>query len=89
MRKIRKISQILSRYRDVCPRTEPKYLEILRKMGGEKRLKIAFELYEMALDLCKHNIKEQFPDISDENLSKKVQERFSYDSARNITKSHR
>lgn len=88
MMKISRISQILSKYRDICPRTEPKYIEILQKMGGAKRLKTAFELYEMALNFCRHNIKEQNPDVSDAELKKKVLERFGYDTGRTITKSH-
>jgi hypothetical protein len=37
-----------SQYRNISPWTEAVYIENLRKMGGEKRLKIAVQLYEIS-----------------------------------------
>ena len=70
----------IRRYRDSNLYTERFYIENLRRMGGEKRLKVAFGLYEMALNLCKSSIIEGDPGISDFELKKKVLERFGYDS---------
>ena len=36
-------------YRNISTWTEGVYLENLRKMGGEKRLKVAFQLYSITL----------------------------------------
>jgi len=38
-----------SQYRNISTWTEGVYLENLRKMGGEKRLKVAFQLYSITL----------------------------------------
>ena len=69
--------------------TETVYLDILRKMKGEKKLKTAFELYEIALNLCKQNILEQNPGITDKELKKMVFKRFGYDTGRSSGKSNR
>jgi len=50
-------------------------VEIYRKMGEEGRLKIAFELYELARNAIKEMFKEENPGISEEELNKKVAER--------------
>ena len=71
------------------PQTESVHLEILRKMKGERKLKTAFELYEIALNLCKQNILEQNPGITDRELKKMVFKRFGYDTGRSPGKSNR
>ena len=58
-------------YRNISTWTEGVYLENLRKMGGEKRLKVAFQLYEMAVNLSKQNIIESNPSITGKELKKK------------------
>ncbi|MDH7513921.1 MAG: hypothetical protein QHH14_13320 [Clostridiales bacterium] len=58
-------------------------------MTGERKLKIAFQLYEMALSLCRQSIREQNPDIEEEELKKALLKRFGYDSRRSARKSHR
>lgn len=69
--------------------TDHMYFEVLRKMDGEKRLKTSFELYEIALNLCKQNILEQNPNISKEKLKEILFERFGYGPGRFADKNHR
>lgn len=71
-----------SQYRNISTWTEGVYIENLRKMGGEKRLKVAFQLYEMAVNLSKQNIIESNPAITGKELKKKLFERFGYDTGR-------
>jgi len=78
-----------SEFQKICPRTEPVYLEILRKMEGEKKLKTAFELYEIALNLCKQSIIEQFPNIQQKELKKELLKRFGYGTGRSTDQSPR
>ncbi len=85
----RSIAQNISEYRKKCPQTELVYIKILREMAGEKRLKTAFELYELALNLCKHSILEKDPNISEIDLKKILFERFGYGAGRFTDKSHR
>lgn len=54
-----------------------KYLEILKKMSGEERLRIEFELYELARNIVKASILNKYPNISDEELEVKLRERMS------------
>lgn len=79
----------ISRYRNVSTWTEEVYLENLRKMGGEKRLKVAFQLYEMAINLCRQNIIKSNPRITETELKQKIFERFGYDTRRFAGKSYR
>lgn len=50
--------------------------EILRKMPGWKRLKIAFELNDFARSLIRANIKKSNPALTEQELDKLVAERF-------------
>jgi hypothetical protein len=77
-----------SAYQKICPQTEIVYLDILRKMTGERKLKIAFQLYEMALSLCRQSIREKNPDIKDKELNRILFKRFGYDPGRPADKSH-
>ncbi|HHT9106747.1 MAG TPA: hypothetical protein ACFYD7_12880 [Candidatus Wujingus californicus] len=79
----------ISRYRNVSTWTEEVYLENLRKMGGEKKLKVAFQLYEMAINLCRQNIIKSNPRITETELKQKIFERFGYDTRRFAYKSYR
>ena len=54
-------------------------------MDGAKKLRISFELYEIALNLCKQNIREQNPEIPEEELKKHLWRRMGYDSGRSTT----
>ena len=49
--------------------------EILKKMPGWKRLKIAFELNEFARTLIRANIKQANPNFTDNEINKLVAER--------------
>lgn len=48
------------------------YIELLRKMSGEERLRIAFELFEFAKDIMIEGIKSQNPKITPEEIQKEV-----------------
>lgn len=72
------VAQNISVYQKKCPQTEQVYIEVLREMTGEKRLKTAFELYELALNLCRQSILEKKPDISETDLKKMLFKRFGY-----------
>ena len=63
-------------------------IEIYRKMSGEQKLRIAFELYEIARKIVKQRIKEGNPLLSESELNKKVAERMNAsNTGRNIHKS--
>lgn len=79
----------ISQYRNINTWTEGVYLENLRKMGGEKRLKVAFQLYEMAVNLCRQNIIKSNPRITETELKQRIFERFGYDTRRFVGKSYR
>ena len=49
-----------------------RYIEILRRMTGEQRVKIAFELFEMAKNAMIDGMKAQNPDITEEEIQKEV-----------------
>lgn len=44
------------------------YIQVLRRMTPEQRLKRAFELSDMTLRLFKQGLRERFPDISEDEL---------------------
>ena len=48
------------------------YIEILQKMTGEERVRIAFELFEMAKNIMIEGMKAQNPDIKAEEIQKEV-----------------
>ena len=56
-------------------KTQKKYIEIMRKKSGQKRLKIAIELRKLVLKLSEEAIKSENPKISSKELSKKLLER--------------
>jgi len=82
MNHMNQITNKLSSYRNPCPRTELVYIAILQRMGGEQRLKTAFGLYEMAHSLSKQNILEQDQNITEEELRRRLRQRFGYDTGR-------
>jgi hypothetical protein len=51
------------------------YLERLRKMSGEERMKRAFELTRFAWRLAEVGIRNQFPNILDNELKEKLKQR--------------
>ena len=56
--------------------TEARRDEIYRSMSGEQKLRIAYELYIFARKIVESSIREYFPNISSEELGKKMIERF-------------
>jgi hypothetical protein len=49
-----------------------KYIEILQKMTGEERVRIAFELFEFAKNVMIEGIKAQNPGITPQEIQKEV-----------------
>jgi hypothetical protein len=56
---------------------EELYLEVLRRMTPEQRLRQAFELSEMTRQLFRHGLRQRFPDLSEEELHKIFLERLA------------
>lgn len=56
---------------------EEKYLEILRKVPSEKKLKSAFDLYDFARQRFTSEILRQNPRIDKSELKRIVREKFS------------
>ena len=54
---------------------EKKYIEIMRKKSGQERLKIAIELWKLALKLTEAEIREQNPKISSKKLRQELLKR--------------
>lgn len=54
---------------------ERKYILLLRSMGGNRRVKIGAELYEMVCHLIESSIKNENPDISEIELEEKLRQR--------------
>ena len=54
---------------------ELRQLEILRGLSGNQRVKIGAELYEMAYQIMKSAIEEEYPGVSGEDLKVKIRER--------------
>lgn len=51
------------------------YIEKLRKMSAEERLKMAFELCKLVFKITQANIKNENPGISSEDLKKELRNR--------------
>jgi hypothetical protein len=45
---------------------------ILRRMTGEDRLRLAFEMSDIAHDLCRARIRQQHPDWTDEQVTREM-----------------
>ena len=54
------------------PEAEKKHMEITRKMSGEKRLRIAFDLNRLTSRMTEDGIKYQHPGISPEELKDQI-----------------
>lgn len=50
--------------------------EILRRMSGEQRMHLGFEISDFVWKLVISGIKYQFPNISEKELQEKIKERF-------------
>lgn len=79
----------MKQYRDSNSYTERYYIQNLRSMDIEKRLKICFELNKMAIEICKAGILNQNPGIAEEEFKKELKRRLSYDSRRYIHKGNK
>jgi hypothetical protein len=53
-----------------------KQIEVYRRMSPQERLRIGFELYEMARTLARAGIRHQHPDWDDEQVQREVVRRF-------------
>jgi len=54
---------------------EEMYYERLRKMSGEERMKIGFELCNLEWKIAEEKIRNQFHNISEEELKEKLKQR--------------
>jgi len=52
-----------------------RYLEILRRMTPEQRLRKAFELGEMGRELFRQGLRRRHPDLSDDEFEAQVRRR--------------
>jgi hypothetical protein len=46
--------------------------DILRRMAPEERLRLAFEMSDLAHDLCRARIRQQHPDWTDEQVVREL-----------------
>lgn len=52
-------------------------IKVLRTLSGEQRLKMAFELYELALEAARACLRSQYPHLDEMQISQKVKDRLS------------
>lgn len=53
---------------DTSPEIEARQVEIWRRMGGEQRLRLGFEMSQLAKNLTKGRIRREHPDWSDHEV---------------------
>ena len=53
-----------------------KQIELYRRMTGQQRLQIGFELYELARTLVRAGVRHDFPNWDEEQVKKEVNRRF-------------
>jgi len=53
-------------------------IEILKRMSGEDRMRVGFEIYEFARKLAIAGIRYRFPDITEAELKEKLKERYQW-----------
>jgi hypothetical protein len=53
-----------------------KQIGLYRRMTGQQRLQIGFELYELAHELVRGGVRHQHPDWDDERVRQEVLRRF-------------
>lgn len=56
----------------------PEYIETLRRMSGEQKLKTAFQLYWGARRLKAARLRQEHPDWSEEQVQARVRDIFMY-----------
>lgn len=54
-----------------------KYISILRDMDGNRRAKIGAELYETVRQIIESSIRNEHPDISEQELKEKLKARMN------------
>jgi hypothetical protein len=52
-----------------------KQIERYREMTGEQRLKIAFDLRELACDIARAGIRHQYPEATETEVNQRLRER--------------
>jgi hypothetical protein len=56
---------------DIKPRpNHARYIKILRRMPADKKLEKAFELNDMAKELCMQGLRRSHPDSTEQELAK-------------------
>lgn len=50
-------------------------IEAYRRMTGEQRLRIGLQLYETSCELARESIRAQFPDLTEQDVEQRLQER--------------
>ena len=56
---------------------EKKYLEVLRGLTGEERMRIGFELYNFARRIVEASVRAQYPDAPEEEIERRIRQRFA------------
>jgi len=70
----------MNRYTNENAYTEKFYLENLRKMNGEKKIKIASQLSEVVRELSRCGIRKRNPDFSRQQVEKELWRIIRHDS---------
>ena len=58
---------------------DPRQVAIWRAMTGARRLEIAFQAYQMVLDVVRLTERQRYPDLSEEELAWRVTRRMQGD----------
>jgi hypothetical protein len=61
-------------------RLDPRQVAIWRAMSGARRLEIAFQAYQLALDVVRLTERQRHPDLSPEELAWRVTRRMQGDA---------
>ncbi|MBS4027867.1 MAG: hypothetical protein KGZ58_04430 [Ignavibacteriales bacterium] len=61
---------------------EPKQIERYRKMTGEERVEIAFQLTEFIQNVSRDGIRYQHPEFSEQEIEVELQRRIKYGNSR-------
>jgi Rv0078B-related antitoxin len=67
-----------------CMRPEEgarKQIEIYQRMSGKERVHIAFEMWEMALAMTRASERAKHPELSKEEIEKRVRKRMTGEAA--------
>jgi len=55
-------------------KTDTRYLEVLRNVSGEQKLRAVFEMWETAMELKRASVLKRYPGLSREELKEKTVE---------------